>query len=86
MVTAPLLVEGLKRLKQGTVIPEHFYKMAYFPEAGFMRAYLLPHQSAKGQSYKKFAISVDEIEALTGMDFFSDLPDELEEALESSKN
>jgi endonuclease G len=33
-----------------------------------------------------FRVSVREIEELTGLDFFSELPDELEEKLETSSH
>jgi endonuclease G len=33
-----------------------------------------------------FAVSVDEVEKQTGLDFFSKLPDDLEERLENKSN
>ena len=33
-----------------------------------------------------YVVSIDSVEALTGMDFFSELPDELENRLESQNN
>ena len=47
-----------------------------------MIAYLLPN-AGSDQPLKDFAVSVDRIEALTGIDFFPQLPDEIEKLLEA---
>ena len=82
VVTAPLLEPHLKRLKSHVAVPEFFYKIAYFPEAEFMVAFLMPNTNSKGLSYHEKSVSVDELEELTGIDFFADLPDKLESRLE----
>ena len=38
------------------------------------------------EAVKDAACSVDDVEAITGMDFFAALPDELENKLESQNN
>ena len=45
--------------------------------------FVLANQNSK-LPLKSFAVTVDSVEALTGIDFFADLPDSLEELLESS--
>ena len=50
-----------------------------------MLAFLIPHQETS-QSIYDFVVSVDSIEQLTGTDFFSQLPDDLEEDLERATN
>jgi len=84
VVTAPLLTAGLKEINRGISVPDFFYKIAYFPDAGFMMSYLLPNKRMKGQNYRDYAVSVDTLEKLSGIDFFSDLPDELEDQLEKN--
>ena len=44
--------------------------------------FLFDNESGK-RPLKKYQVSVDNIEKLTGMDFFSALPDELENWLEN---
>lgn len=44
----------------------------------------LPHADLKGHSYADYAVSVDQIEELTGFDLFPSLPDTVEEASESA--
>jgi len=84
VITAPIIVAGLPRLKSGVAIPEDHYKIIFWPKISKMIAFLLPNQAASGQSAEDFFVTVDEIETLTGIDFFSSLPDALEDQLESS--
>ena len=46
-----------------------------------MTAYLIPNK--KIESFKNYKVTVDLIEALTGIDFYHQLEDEMEERLES---
>ncbi|WP_340866610.1 DNA/RNA non-specific endonuclease [Polaribacter atrinae] len=50
-----------------------------------MLAFLMRNKESKSPLYK-FVVSVDEIEALTGIDFFAQLDDTIEEKLESSSS
>ncbi|PJB53118.1 MAG: endonuclease, partial [Bdellovibrio sp. CG_4_9_14_3_um_filter_39_7] len=69
--------------RSGVSIPERYYKIPYFPDAGIMRAYLIENDNQNGVSYTHFQVSVDQIETETGLDFFSQLPDSIEDTLES---
>lgn len=82
VVTAPVLNPELRRIKGGVAVPDFYYKIAYFPEANFMMAFLLPNKSLRGQNYTDYSVSVDLIEEITGIDFFADLPDWQEDSLE----
>jgi len=46
-----------------------------------MYGYLMPNK--KIDSIEKYIVTVDSIEALTGIDFYSELEDELENKLEN---
>ena len=46
-----------------------------------MIGFIIPHRSSD-QPLQVFAVCVDEVEKQTGLDFFSKLPDDLEERLE----
>lgn len=50
-----------------------------------MIAFLLPHENSDRPLYE-FVVSVDKIEALTGIDFFHELDDVLEDKLEASSS
>lgn len=75
----------------GVSIPEQFYKIVYCPaQGGKMAAYLLnAHHDKDGKEWVKYngykespyhlrdyAVSVDQIERLTGIDFFSGIDNE----------
>ena len=48
-----------------------------------MIGFIIPHRSSD-QPLQVFAVSVDEVEKQTGLDFISKLPDDLEERLEAT--
>ncbi|MGB0896356.1 MAG: DNA/RNA non-specific endonuclease [Flavobacteriaceae bacterium] len=68
-------------------VPDYFYKILYTNKNNSpkMIAFLLPHKESNAPLYK-FTVSVDEIEALTGIDFFEKLEDSEESKLEASNN
>lgn len=88
VVTGPVLTDGpYKTIGPNKVsVPKSFYKVIldyYGPEKkaiGFILA-----QDDRGR-LKNFAVSVDEVESVTGLDFFPRLRDDEEAALESSFN
>jgi endonuclease G, mitochondrial len=84
IATGPVLEENLPSIGPHHVSVPHYYYKAILrlgeqPEA---IAFILPNQSSS-ETLQTFAVSVDSLESLTGIDFFSALPDELEETLES---
>ena len=68
-------------------IPSAFYKVVY-SEKPKKRAigFLFPHEPLKEDLPYEFACTVDAVEEQTGLDFFSELPDELESSVESICN
>lgn len=84
VVTAPVLLEGenYPTIPSGVSIPKHYYKIAYYPESSFMEAFIIPNESQRGAHVTDFLVSVDELEKLTGLDFYSSLEDQLEDLLE----
>ena len=68
-------------------IPSAFYKVVY-SEKPKKRAigFLFPHEPLKENLPYEFACAVDAVEEQTGLDFFSELPDELENGVESICN
>ena len=66
-------------------VPPVFYKMVITQEdEGDRRvlAFLLPHHRVRHGEIEDYLVSVDIIEALTGLDFFSELDDDQESELE----
>jgi len=67
-------------------IPDEFFKIVLRIELDrpIVLAFRFPHEEAERRSLEAYLVSVDEIERLTGLDFFSALADEIENALEGT--
>jgi endonuclease G len=89
VVTGGILTDSnLKTIgKEKVTVPQYFYKILLDytePEIKAI-AFLLPHKDTTKPLYE-FVVSIDEIEKRTGIDFFKNLPDSLEDKLESNSN
>ncbi len=88
VVTGGVLTNDLKTIGYEAVsVPKQFYKVILdnSSQNPKMIAFLIPNKNTK-KSLKDFVVSADEIEKLTGIDFFSKLDDAIENRLESSSN
>ena len=88
VVTGGVLKGKMKTIGEEAVsVPNQFYKVLIDTNTGTpkMIAFLIPHEDSNEPLYK-FVVSVDEIEALTGIDFFAELEDRIENKLEASSS
>lgn len=71
----------------GVVVPERFFKVILSPYTSTPQAigFIMPNGNVPG-GMQTHAMSVDEVERITGYDFFSALPDEIENEIESKSN
>ncbi|MCU0341483.1 MAG: DNA/RNA non-specific endonuclease [Spirosomaceae bacterium] len=87
VVTGPVLKSGLPTIGRNNeiAVPEMYYKIALCltDKQPRMIGFLMRNEFSN-ESLKSFVVSVDEIERLTGIDFFNRLPDAVERKLESS--
>lgn len=84
VVTAGILTDSLKTIGENKVaVPNYYYKIAYSEQKESMIGFLLPNASSS-DSLGSFIVPVDSIEQLTGIDFFYQLEDDLEQSLESN--
>lgn len=68
--------------KSRVTVPGYYYKVVYSSGKQQMIAFVLPNR--KGEySLPHYVVSVDSVETLTGIDFFSQLSDTLENRLEA---
>ncbi len=66
-------------------VPGFYYKVIYDPtEEQKMIAFIMPNQKLSGE-LSEYVVSVDEVEARTGIDFFYALPDKAEVVLEQKR-
>lgn len=81
--------EKYRTLPRSTVIiPEYFYKIVLAPFAKNgprAIAFIMPNEQ-RYETLGSFAVTIDSVEALTGIDFFPILPDDIEDVVESSIN
>jgi endonuclease G len=85
VVTGPVFHNSLRTIGANKVtVPGYFYKVLLRREAGkyYAIGFLMPHFYSIG-TLKDFAVKVDLIESLTGLDFFPALPDSIENSEES---
>jgi endonuclease G len=66
-------------------IPERYYKVVLDVRGERAIGFIFRNNVSTGQ-LKSFALSVDELEKITGIDFFPSLADEMENKLESSSD
>ena len=84
IVTGPLLSQGLPTIGgNGVSIPNYYYKVIldYTQPEIHAIGFVLPNASSSA-SLNTFAVSIDEVEKQTGIDFFPALPDDQETKLE----
>lgn len=84
--TGPALHASLPKVKRSVnqmSLPAHYYKIAWDTKNERCIAFVMAHKE-NDLPVENYAVSVDSVEALTGLDFFSSLPDAREEALENT--
>lgn len=74
--------------KYGVQIPKYYYSTILSYKNGQYKAigFYIEHKSDKSKNIKACAKSIDELESLTGLDFYHNLPDEIENAVEAKYN
>ena len=88
VVTGGILKDGLKTIGEERVaVPNQFYKIVLDNTNGKPKvlAFLMNHNDSDMPLYK-FVVSVDEVEKLTGIDFFPELDDAIENKIEASSS
>jgi len=89
VVTGPVLrdVEYKTIGENDVAIPRYYYKVLLDIEEPELKGigFLLPHESSSAP-LSSFAVSIDKVEQITGIDFYHAIEDDLEERLESSFN
>lgn len=82
VVTGGVLTDGLKTIgSENVAVPDFFYKIILTKDGKNMLGFLLPHKESDKPLYN-YIVSVDSIESITGIDFFPELEDTIEDELE----
>jgi len=88
VITGPVFDEDVQRLDSAwrVEIPDAFYKIyirARAEQPPQTLAFLMPQNVRGNESLARYVVSIDKIEALTGLDFFSELDDGIEAKVEA---
>tara|TARA_B100000700_G_scaffold18766_2_gene18424 strand:+ start:26928 stop:27785 length:858 start_codon:yes stop_codon:yes gene_type:complete len=91
VITGPIypqdFLDGAFRRVGFTQVPEAFYKILVVPsETPRVLAFIMPQEVSGNEPLDRFLVSVDEIEARTGLDFFPNLPQAAQTRLEGGVN
>lgn len=89
IISGPVLTDVLPRAigTQSVSVPERFFKVLLSPYVNPPRAiaFIMPN-SDDVDGLENLAVSVDQVEEITGFDFFTCLPDDIEATIETQAN
>lgn len=82
VVSGPIWDGNETYIGNGVYIPNSFYKVILDPIYNDAIAFIIPHRKVSSSELPSFITSVNEVEQVTQLDFFSDLPDSVEDEIE----
>jgi endonuclease G len=88
VVTGPILTERAKKRfpkeKNYIAVPRRYYKVVlnYVDDEPMAVGFIMKNEYSKS-NLSNYVVPIDEIESITGIDFFPELPDDIENELES---
>ena len=89
IISGPVLTDKIEMHigATGVAVPQRLFKVVMSPYSDPPQAigFLIPNGTLKG-GMEAYAVSVDSVETVTGHDFFSALPDDIENRIESQVN
>ncbi len=83
VVTGSLFEGSHKIIGNGVHVPSHFYKVVFDAISKDAIAFIVPHKAITKGELQGFIVSVDEVEARTGLDFNNLLDDSIEDDIEN---
>jgi len=88
IVCGPIMKKKYKTIGENNVaVPDSFFKVVLMYRDGSWRSLGFVFENKGGNKpLDTYARSVDEVEKITGLDFFSVLPDEIENEIEKNKS
>ena len=89
VITGPIVDKNPKTIGKDMdiAVPDAFFKVVLSAKTTPVKAiaFICPNRACGGP-IKKYAVSVDEVEKRTGMNFFNALPDNVENTIEAQSN
>ncbi len=86
VVTGPVLNKQFETIGNNEVsVPERYYKVLLdITKPGIKAIAFMLNNEKSSEDLRSFVVTIDEVEKMTGLDFFPSMSDELEEILEKS--
>ncbi|MFN4971775.1 MAG: DNA/RNA non-specific endonuclease [Bacteroidota bacterium] len=86
VVTGPILESGLSTIGSNKVsVPQYYYKVILdYRNPGVKAIGFIMRNASSGEPLQEFAVTVDSVEAVTGIDFFYQLSDDQEKMIEQT--
>lgn len=87
VIVGPIFTQSPRRLNGVAAIPKSFYAIVVDTTGGNFTsmAVIIPQEVKGSLKLRRFITTIDEIERVTGLDFFSELPDGIENLVEAKK-
>lgn len=86
VVTGPVFKDVKGKIGSNKVtVPGYYYKVVYSPSKSEMIGFIIPNAQSK-KSIADYVVSVDSVEVFTGLDFFPQLSDTLEDCIEAASD
>lgn len=85
VIVGPIYDNNVEKLRSGSEIPDAFYMViADETRAGLrLAAFIVPQSATRGSDFRTYRTTVADVQAKTGLDFFWELPDALENRIEA---
>ena len=87
VVTGPVLRPGLPKVERSVnkvTIPEYYWKVALDPQQRKGIGFVMPNRKVE-EPIEQYAVTIDSVERLTGLDFFNGFPEELQREAEGQR-
>lgn len=87
VMTGPVFTGEVKKLPSGVDVPTAFFRIILDEKNGQLRvlAFITPQTVTGQEPLAQFLTSVREIERQTGLDFYSELPKDVQDRMETVK-
>jgi len=85
--TGPVLSKNMKKIdkRHDIAVPGRFFKVVYAPSSKRAIAFVMDNRGLE-KSWTNYAVTIDKVEEITGIDFLASLDDNIETTVESKEN
>lgn len=85
VIVGPIYEREPRTLSSGVRIPDAFFCIVVdeLPTTPRMQAFVMSQETPRNANFRQFVVTVDQVQRLSGWDFFHELPDHLERELEA---